>query len=63
MSDVEAVIAGLWDLAKVFLLVADIVFGACLYTCTLDASDGVGKQLASEIWVRTETFPITTARR
>lgn len=63
LSDVEAVISGLGDLAEVFLLIAHIVFGARLNTCTLDASDGVGEQLASEIGVRPEAFPIATACR
>jgi len=63
LSDIKAVIAGLRDLAEVFLLITDVVFGACLYTCTLNASYRVGEQFSCEIRVRTEAFPITPACR
>lgn len=37
--------------------------GACHDTRTLDAFDTVGKELASQIWVRAETLPVSAVLR
>jgi hypothetical protein len=45
----------------VLLFVSDEVFGACLDSGALDAANGVGEEFTSEVWVRTEALPVTTA--
>lgn len=59
--DVETIVDRFRCLAKMFLLVANKVLGACLDASTLNASDGVCEQFTSEIRIRTEALPITAA--
>lgn len=58
LRDVEAKVLGVRDQAEVILLVHDIVLGRCNDTSALDTLDGLGEQLASKDWIRTEAFPV-----
>lgn len=61
LGNVEAISNGFRSLSEVLLFVSDEVFGACLDSGALDAANRVGEEFTSEVWVRTEALPVTTA--
>ena len=58
----EAKVLKVTGLAEVLLLVHDEVLGAGNDTSVLDTADGVGDGMASQHWIRGETFPVTLGR-